>query len=51
MVQYARRQDTADAHGVAVGSRGFSGRYGGWNSLENRNFHQQRLKAFMKILF
>ena len=26
-------------------------RYGGWNSLEKRDFDQQRLKAYMKILF
>jgi hypothetical protein len=42
---------TAKDHGVAVGSKGFSGRYGGWNSLEKREFDQQRLKAYLKILF
>lgn len=50
VVQYAD-QATADAHGVKVGSRGFSGRYGGWNSLEKRTFNQQRIQAFMKIIF
>ena len=38
-------------HNVAVGSRGFSGRFGGWNSLETRHFEQVRLKAFMKAQF
>ena len=28
-----------------------SDRYGGWNSLEKRDFDQQRLKAYIKILF
>jgi hypothetical protein len=36
---------------VAVGSKGFSNRYGGWNSLETRSFEQMRLKAFMKAQF
>ena len=35
----------------AVGSPGFTGRFGGWNSLESRDFNQQRLKAFMKVRF
>lgn len=47
---------TADAtiaadHHVEVGSLGFTGRFGGWNSLEKREFTQQRLKAFMKVQF
>ncbi len=37
--------------GVREGSLGFAGRFGGWNSLERRNFDQQRIKAFMKIQF
>ncbi|HEY6572921.1 MAG TPA: hypothetical protein VI198_06335, partial [Candidatus Eisenbacteria bacterium] len=41
----------ASAHNVPVGSLGFSGRYGGWNSLEKRVFQEQKLKAFMKIQF
>jgi hypothetical protein len=41
----------AHDHNVPVGSLGFSGRYGGWNSLEKRDFDQQRLKAFMKVRF
>lgn len=36
---------------VPLGSSGFSGRYGGWNSLETRNFEHLRLKAFMKAQF
>ena len=38
-------------HNVPVGSLGFTGRFGGWNSLEKREFTQQRLKAFMKVQF
>lgn len=38
-------------HNVKVGTRGFSGRFGGWNSLEDRDFSQHRLKAFMKLVF
>ncbi|MEK7317140.1 MAG: hypothetical protein AAB011_13235 [Candidatus Eisenbacteria bacterium] len=41
----------ASSHNVPVGSLGFSGRYGGWNSLEKRVFQEQRLKAFMKVQF
>ncbi len=43
--------ETAAAHNVKVGSLGFSGRFGGWNSLEKRDFEQQRIKAFMKVQF
>jgi hypothetical protein len=32
-------------------SPGFTGRYGGWNSLETREFDQKRLKAYMKLMF
>lgn len=41
----------ASDHAVPVGSRGFSGRFGGWNSLETRHFEQVRMKAFMKAQF
>jgi hypothetical protein len=41
----------AAAHHVEVGSLGFTGRFGGWNSLEKRDFTEQRLKAFMKVQF
>jgi hypothetical protein len=37
--------------GSPIGSLGFRGRFGGWNSLETREFRQQRLKAFMKVTF
>lgn len=50
VVQYATESIAKD-HNVAVGSPGFSGRYGGWNSLATRNFSQQRIQAFMKVLF
>jgi hypothetical protein len=36
---------------VKEGSRGFKNRYGGWNSLEKRDFEQNRLKAFFKVRF
>jgi len=38
-------------HGVAVGSQGFTNRYGGWNPLDTRSFEHMRLKAFMKAQF
>ena len=41
----------AQDHNVPEGSLGFTGRYGGWNSLEDRDFTQYRMKAFMKIQF
>jgi hypothetical protein len=50
VVQYADAQIAHD-HNVPLGSPGFTGRFGGWNSLEKRSFDQQRLKAFMKIQF
>jgi hypothetical protein len=50
VVQYASASTAANVH-VKVGSRGFSGRYGNWNSLEERTFNQQRIKAFMKVQF
>lgn len=42
---------TAEGNNVPVGSLGFRGRFGGWNSLEKRDFDHQRLKAFMKVRF
>ncbi|QQR72617.1 MAG: hypothetical protein IPJ17_14020 [Holophagales bacterium] len=50
VVQYADAATAANV-GVKVGSRGFAGRFGGWNSLEKRDFNQQRLKAFLKVQF
>ena len=45
----------ADANAVSLGapedSLGFYGRWGGWNSLETREFDHQRIKAFMKVAF
>lgn len=45
--------DATIAHnfGVPVGSPGFTGRFGGWNSLKSRDFTETRLKAFMKVRF
>jgi hypothetical protein len=48
--QIADAQTSADFD-VPVGSLGFRGRFGGWNSLEEREFRQNRLKAFMKVRF
>ena len=42
---------TAPNNFVPVGSLGFRGRFGGWNSLEEREFRQNRLKAFLKVQF
>lgn len=36
---------------VPVGSLGFTGRYGGWNSMRKRDLDNQRIKAYMKIQF
>ncbi len=44
-------QDTANNVHVPLNSLGFFNRYGGWNTLEKRDFDQQRLKAYIKILF
>jgi hypothetical protein len=44
-------QQISQEHHVPVGSPGFFGRFGGWNSLATREFHQQRLKGYMKIIF
>jgi hypothetical protein len=43
--------DTARTYGVPVGSPGFRGRFGGWNSLISRDFTQNRLKAYLKLRF
>lgn len=50
VVQYAD-QGIHDNFGYAVGSPGFRGRFGGWNSLTERKFTQDILKAFMKVQF
>jgi hypothetical protein len=50
VVQYASA-DVNKNLGFPVGSPGFSGRFGGWNSLLDRNFDQQRLKAYLKVGF
>jgi hypothetical protein len=42
---------TAGNVGVPVGSLGFAGRFGGWNSLETRDFDHQHLKAYFKVRF
>ena len=36
---------------LRVGSPGFRGRFGGWNSLTERDFNQHILKACMKVQF
>jgi len=41
----------ATTNNVPLGSLGFSGRFGGWNSLAKRDFDQNRLKAYMKVQF
>ncbi len=50
VTQYADA-GTAAKVGVPVGSPGFANRYNGWNSLLERHFDQQRIKAYMKIQF
>lgn len=50
VVQYADAT-TAKNVGVPVGSPGFAGRYGGWNSLATREFDHQHLKAYFKVRF
>lgn len=44
-------QATATNNRVPLGSPGFRGRFGGWNSLATREFSQQRVKGYMKIIF
>ncbi len=48
--QVADASTAASVH-VPVGSLGFAGRYGGWNSLETREFDHQHLKAYFKVRF
>ena len=48
--QHADAQ-TAKDFGVPVGSLGFKGRFGGWNSLDKRDFKQERMKVYMKVRF
>jgi hypothetical protein len=43
--------EIAASHNVPVGSPGFTGRFGGWNSLLSRDFDQYRLKAHLKVQF
>lgn len=50
VTQFASAQVSHD-FGVPVGSPGFTGRFGGWNSLLKRDFTETRLKAFMKVRF
>lgn len=50
VTQFADETISTD-HNVAVGSRGFTNRNGGWNSLEEREFTHLRMKAFMKAQF
>lgn len=50
-VPTAADAQTAADFGVPVGSLGFRGRFNGWNSLEERDFTHERLKAFMKVRF
>jgi hypothetical protein len=50
VIQLADAQIAQD-FGVPVGSPGFRGRFGGWNSLLSRDFKQNRMKVFMKIRF
>ncbi len=44
-------QGVFESTGSPVGSLGFRGRFGGWNSLEEREFSQQHLKAYFKVRF
>ena len=39
------------SNNVPVGSLGFAGRFGGWNSLEKRTFKHNHLKAYFKVRF
>jgi hypothetical protein len=50
-VEQRATEEISKNNNVAVGSRGFVGRQGGWNSLEDRHFSQLRVKAFMKAQF
>jgi len=48
--QFADEATSANVN-VPVGSPGFQNRFGGWNSLREREFDHQRLKAFLKVQF
>jgi len=50
VTQFATDEISRNVH-VPVGSPGFAGRFGGWNSLLTREFDQQRLKAYVKVQF
>lgn len=50
-VPQAASADVQASLGFEEGSLGFTNRFGGWNSLEKRDFNHQRLKAFMKVAF
>ncbi|MGB5516777.1 MAG: hypothetical protein WBP36_19875, partial [Thermoanaerobaculia bacterium] len=50
-VVQAASEEVANTFGLPVGSPGFAGRFGGWNTLLTRNMSQQRLKAFLKLRF
>ncbi|HSP17285.1 MAG TPA: hypothetical protein VLV78_21255 [Thermoanaerobaculia bacterium] len=43
--------DISKSNSVPVASLGFAGRFGGWNSLEKRDFKQNHLKAYFKVRF
>jgi len=50
VVQYADAGTAANL-GLPVNSPGWKSAWGGWNSLLDRDFSQQRIQAFMKIIF
>jgi hypothetical protein len=50
VTQFASAEQAARFH-VPVGSPGFEGRYGGWNSMLTREFDHQHLKAYLKVRF
>lgn len=50
-VPQVANEEISAKHNVAIGSLGFSGRFGGWNSLETRNFEHHHLKAYFKVRF
>jgi hypothetical protein len=50
VVQYASA-DTAKNLGIPVNSPGWQNAWGGWNSLLDRDFSQQRIKAWLKVRF
>jgi len=50
VTQYASEETSTKFH-VPVGSPGFSGRYGGWNRMDNQDITHQHLKAWLKVRF